>query len=538
MKRPLVGMVLVFVAGTWLGLHLPDVADILLFLVLVLLSVSVMGRLTHSRLLPFLVYASLLFTGWLSVSFRGADTGDLLLQDLMGEQIEMVGVVTGDPSVRISANKRWGEWRFPVNVRRIRKPDTLWRSVKSQMDVCWRAYGVADDQIRYSSAGCRRNEKSPMYGQEWRFSGYADDYYRGKARGQNPVLRSGAGNSQYLSSCHGNRIAGACYSARRRAAALLSCGIESHSDVVGLFRAMLLGYRECLSNEGRWLFRATGTIHIFAISGLHVGIFAMFIVFVLRALRISRVYWILFLAPLLIAYTFATGARASAVRACIMAITCFLAPLLGRRTDLPCALAFAAFLILVVSPGQLSDIGFIYSFVVVSWLVVLYPRFDIVLSRLWKADPMRIQDEEVWVLVLRRVGRYTCSLAALSFAAWLASAPLTAYFFGRFVPVALLCNIAVIPLAFLIVLSGCLSLVLGSCVLFMADVFNHAALALVSLLVWLMELMTTVPFGSMNTSRPSLWAVLLWYVVLGMVARGMRQGERTGFGGMISGQND
>ena len=38
----------------------------------------------------------------------------------------------------------------------------------------------------------------------------------------------------------------------------------------------------------------------------------------------------------------------------------------------------------------------------------------------------------------------------------------------------------VVPLAFLIVLTGCLSLITGSCFLFFASLFNHANLALVS----------------------------------------------------------
>ena len=515
MRRPLVGGVLAFIAGTWLGLNVPVGTDILLFVFLVSLSVSLMGRIVRSPLFLFFLCVSMLFGGWLSASSRENDVGDSFLIDFMGERIEVVGVVAGDPSVRLSLDKRSMEWRFPVDVSRVRKTNGVWRNVKSRLDVSWRVYGVVH----------RRNGSTPpVYGQEWNFCGYMNSYYW-IAGSNNYFLRSNAGNSECLSSGHRLGLVGACYSARHRASSLLSIGLDSYGDIVGLFRAMLLGYRESMTQDAQLLFRATGTIHVFAISGLHVGIFAMFIIFVLRSLRISRVHWILFLAPLLIAYTLATGARASAVRACIMAVTCFLAPLVGRRTDVSCALAFAAFLILLVSPRQLFDVGFIYSFVVVFWLIVLYPKFDLIFSRFWQKDSMQLQDDVKWILVLRKVGRYVCSLVALSFAAWLASAPLTAYFFGRFVPVALLCNILVIPLAFLIVLSGCLSLVLGSCLLFMADVFNHAALAVISLLVWVMKIMTIVPYGSMDIPRPPLWSVLLWYMLLGfgtlmMVQRG------------------
>ena len=68
------------------------------------------------------------------------------------------------------------------------------------------------------------------------------------------------------------------------------------------------------------LFAATGTLHIFAISGLHVGVMAVLFAMVLKLAGLSRAHWILPLAPALVVYTLMTGMRVSALRACLMAI--------------------------------------------------------------------------------------------------------------------------------------------------------------------------------------------------------------------------
>ncbi|MFC1463118.1 ComEC/Rec2 family competence protein [Verrucomicrobiota bacterium] len=313
-----------------------------------------------------------------------------------------------------------------------------------------------------------------------------------------------------------------CWEFRRNASDYLSAGIEEHPDAVALSRALLLGVRGEISKDAKDVFRATGTLHVFAISGLHVGMICLMIRVVLCRFRISRVHWVLFVAPLVVLYTIITGARASAVRACIMAIIYYLAPLLGRKADVASALALAGLLILLVSPAQLLDVGFVFSFVVVAGIITYYPIFERPLRRLWEVDPLRVQKEHKAISILRGCIRYVCTLTAISCSAWLASAPLTAYYFGRFAPIALVGNLVVIPLVFLIVLAGCLSLLLGSCVWVLAEIFNNANLALIWVLSYTMKAVRGIPFGSMDVAQPPIWLVLGWYVFFGSLALWLR----------------
>ena len=498
--------VLLFALGIWCGaaldlryLFLSVIAAIVWFGLTLCFVSSRYSSIRRVSLLC-LSYSCMALIGWCVMGFRLHVPLDRMLESLSQQNrgdVEIIGTVKSDPVCRSLDNSRLA-WRFSVCVEKIRdEKNERWVNTGGVVDVYWYA---------------PKSGRAPRYGEKWAIPGVCDVATR---RHTGPQRFRGIWyRARSLSSGHGNRFVAACLAARGKAARQLTLGIEDHVDNVALLRALLLGYRQELRQSVKSAFSTTGTLHIFAISGLHVGILALLIIGVLRALRVSRIHWILFLAPLLITYTLATGARASAVRACIMAIVFFVAALLKRKSDSPCALALAAFLILVASPFQLFDIGFIYSFVIVAGLIVLCPLFDQVLRRVWEADPWRVDKEPKWIVWSRSLGRYICSLIAVSWAAWLVSAPITAYFFGRFAPIALFSNLVVIPLAFAIVVIGCLSLGLGLCVSCSSVLFNHVNLGLSTVLIRVMAAMSRVPLGSFEIGRIPLWCVILWYAVL------------------------
>jgi len=377
--------------------------------------------------------------------------------------------------------------------------------------------------VRWYSRG---RDAAPAYGERWLLHGRLrlDRRPGGEMR---PVLSTGGFNAERLAVGSGSGFVAGCLRGRRHAADRLGRGIEDYPQAVAVMRALLLGYREQLDNTTRNLFASTGALHLFAISGLHVGMVCGFLIFLLCACRVSRVYWVLLLGPLLAAYTVATGAKPSAVRACLMAVLYFAAPLMQRKPDPLSAVAAAAILILAWQPAWLLEAGFVFSFTVVAGILVFCPGLLRVTTRLWHRDPLRVQEESLPVRLWRNTCRYLVSLACVSVAAWIGSVPLMAWYFGRVSPIALLSNILLIPLAFLTVLSGCLSVVLGACLGVIAEIFNHAALALVTLLLLVVRTLDAVPFGCLEVSRPPLVLVLGWYLLVAMWAlRGARPAVR------------
>ncbi|MDP2991189.1 MAG: ComEC/Rec2 family competence protein, partial [Kiritimatiellota bacterium] len=256
------------------------------------------------------------------------------------------------------------------------------------------------------------------------------------------------------------------------------------------------------------------TYHIFAISGQHVAILALFIIVVLQAQRVCRVKWFLYVAPVLIAFTLSTGLSSSAVRGCLMALLVFLGPLLHRKPDLPSAMALAAILILAVDPFQLFDYGFLLSFGVVAGLIVFCPPMLKSVEPWLMPDPWRLEPERPTVQFWRHVERFVALLLVSSLAAWLVSTPFIARWFNLVSPVALLANLVVIPVSTLILLAGCLSILFGNWLPWLGEVFNFANVALVSFLIFITDSMARIPWGHFFVASPPIWALLVWFGTL------------------------
>ncbi len=240
------------------------------------------------------------------------------------------------------------------------------------------------------------------------------------------------------------------------------------------------------------VFRRTGSLHIFAISGLHVGIVGLLLVILLKSVGVPRDWFGVCLLPLLFMYVAATGMKASALRAMVMAGVFLLSPLFRRKPDIPNSVAFAAILLLLLNPEELQSAGFVFSFVVVVFIVMIFAAVPTHLLR------------GGWVR------SYAVSLVITSFSASLASLPMTVFYFGRFSPIALLGNLAVVPLTFCIVLAGWLSVLIPAA----SSVFNHAALVFIDLMLHSVVWLDQLPGSSFVVDRPPLLAVGLWYVSL------------------------
>ena len=243
----------------------------------------------------------------------------------------------------------------------------------------------------------------------------------------------------------------------------------------------------------------------------------------LRLGGISKVWWFPILAPLLIVYTMGTGASASALRACIMACLYFGASLAGRKEDAPSALAGAALLIVAMDPWQVLDRGFILSFCLVGGLMLAAPLLAKVTPAFLKPDPF-IARELIppWKKAAYWAVQGVWATLTLSAAAWFTSLPLTAYFFGTVSLIALVANLVAIPASFLIVLTGSFSLAFGSLWLPLAEIFNYANFAIITVLIKALDLLASVPFASIAIPRPPLWVLPVWYAGLILLALYLR----------------
>lgn len=114
----------------------------------------------------------------------------------------------------------------------------------------------------------------------------------------------------------------------------------------GVGSAMLLGDRSQLDEEIKTAFIESGMMHILAISGLHVGVLALFAWFLCRCLDLSATATTVALLLTLAGYLAITDIRPSVVRATVMITVLILGRQTLRATSVWNSLAIAALVVL------------------------------------------------------------------------------------------------------------------------------------------------------------------------------------------------
>ena len=204
--------------------------------------------------------------------------------------------------------------------------------------------------------------------------------------------------------------------------------------------ALLLGQKESLGKEVKQAYSATGTQHILAVSGLHVGIIYSILLLPLTFFKqkgqlLQKSYLVLVLGLIWI-YALMTGFSPSVVRAVVMFSLVTLGQMRKRKPSIWNILAFSALLLLVLDPAIQTDLGFQLSYLAVAGIVGLQP----ILLRMW-APSNRVLD-------------YFWQMATVTLAAQLITSPLTLHYFHTFPTYFLVANLLIVPLSYIILCAG------------------------------------------------------------------------------------
>lgn len=288
-------------------------------------------------------------------------------------------------------------------------------------------------------------------------------------------------------------------------------GLDWCPETARLNCAILLGARNGLSRARRTMFANAGTIHVFAISGLHVMVIALLVNTFLTRLDMPPRMRGLLTVPLVAVYTVLTGARPSAVRAALMVSLYLLGPVFGRRPDPLAAWSSTALIVYALHPERLFDLGCSLSFVVM---------FGIVLWVDWSRryaspfDPKEGEDLFVpprWWRWGREGLRRLAGNSGVSFAAWLAGVPIAAHAFGRFTPGGLLANLVVIVCANYLVRFGAAGVLVSFICLPLAAICNNLAALCTEAMTSVSERVAELPFSNFEIEPWSLWKCVAWY---------------------------
>lgn len=138
----------------------------------------------------------------------------------------------------------------------------------------------------------------------------------------------------------------------------------------------MLGDREKVPVELIDSFMQTGTIHFLAISGLHVGILVVSLHYFLRLLRFNMKTLAIIIILITFLYAAITGLKTPIIRASIMVATYYGAFIVNRRWDLSNSIVAAVFIILLINPSDLFNVGFQLSVLAVLGIVYISNQIE------------------------------------------------------------------------------------------------------------------------------------------------------------------
>ena len=277
-------------------------------------------------------------------------------------------------------------------------------------------------------------------------------------------------------------------------------GLEEDWESSTLARAILLGEKRRLPYQTRRLFVESGTMHVFAISGLHVMAIAKVLTLCLALLLVPVRFAGLASAPLLWGYVALIGFAPSAVRAGMMATFMGAAPAFWRRASGLRAWELTFLIIHVANPLMITNVGNALSFAVMLAIVL--------------------------------AGDYGKSMAQwrqsllMTVAAWAAGVPIAAHTFGRVTPGGMIGNLILIATAKVTVVAGAFGVLTSYVSETLAAHVNNLSALGIKLMVLTAEGVSRLPGTNFETGPWSLLTCIEWYAVLALIGFLLRRISR------------
>jgi competence protein ComEC len=280
-------------------------------------------------------------------------------------------------------------------------------------------------------------------------------------------------------------------------------GLENAPEVQNFLSGIVLDLRHQTPEDIEEPFQQTGTLHLFAVAGLHVGIVAALLWMLAMVARLSRKWAAAIIIPLLLFYAAVTGLHVSSIRAAVMSSILLGGLFFERKVFVLNSLAAAAFFLLCWNTNELFSTGFQLSFAVVGAIILFADAFAEFLQRWTAPDPFLPRS-------LLRGPRHSmhatfewlCRGTGVSLAAWIGSLPLVLWYFYIVTPISLVANLIVVPIAFFILAIALLSLVSTPILPGLAVMFNNANWLLAQLVIGIVQFLAHVPGGHFYVEHP------------------------------------
>lgn len=295
----------------------------------------------------------------------------------------------------------------------------------------------------------------------------------------------------------GNSVFKTTYKARRFFSNLIENSFLTKKNKAVL-KALLLGQKEDLDRDTLRTYSSAGAMHVLAVSGLHVGIIMLMLMFVfnpLKKLKFGQPIYIVLIVFCLWFYAFLTGLSPSVLRSALMFSFVVVGKEIERETSIYQSILVSAFVLMLIDPLVVFKVGFQLSYLAVLGIVYLQPKiYNLFYIKLTFFD-------------------YLWKITSVSVAAQIATFPLGLFYFHQFPNYFFISNLIVIPLA-----GGILGLGIAYMILFKIPLIGSFILlllnGLLSFLNYCVEKVEQLPYSILWGISITWFETILIYVVL------------------------
>lgn len=310
--------------------------------------------------------------------------------------------------------------------------------------------------------------------------------------------------------------------------------------------ATMLGRTALLPEEAKLAFAATGTLHLFAISGLHIAGMAVALLWVARRLRLPELPAGLVILGLLWLYVQITGASPSSVRAWIMAAFLWGGRAGERATPALQSLALACAVTLLLTPEACTDAGFQLSYAAVLAIIAAGGPAAQLCTRPTEAERLTPLAAQTAAQKLGwRLRKFLLAGLCVSLAATLAGTPLTLGLFGSASWGGIFVNLVLVPLSEIPLMLGMGSVACSvtDWLAWPASWLNGLAALLLQLMAWLAQVAAAIPTINLTYTLPHPWLGPAGGALLALIFLAQAQAKSVGrllgwpawaFGGWLS----
>lgn len=305
--------------------------------------------------------------------------------------------------------------------------------------------------------------------------------------------------------------------------------IATPQNIDVFLRTLLMGQRYQLSDSINEMFVRNGTIHFLAISGLHLGLFMVFIWRIVVVAGLLRPWQAVATLIMLALFLLLVPLRPPILRAAILTVLFCLSFITERKGNILHALSWAVIFILLWRPLDLFNAGFQLSFVVSLAIVTLaVPIYRLTPSALWAGlrgrelpiavTPTLLWIETPWQRWKHRIKQWVWALFIVCLVAWIAGLALLAWHFNRIPLWAVPASFVLAPFISITLLFGFTQLILVGLIPSLQPVLLPVLRFLAGLVLRITQLLAELPMGSIVTGKPALWTIWLFYGLLVILA--------------------